>query len=81
MLRLSLTTVLTITGALAFIPTSHASNSWQEDRKLSKQHAEKKEWRRACRRGVLAAAAMEKDKALTVDYMAKIGKRCTEAGR
>ena len=59
----------------------HAGNAWQEDRKLSKQHAEKGEWKRACRRGVLAGAAMAKEKALTTDYMAKIGKRCTEAGR
>ena len=81
MLRLSLATVLSLSGVLAFVPQSVASNAWQEDRKLSKQHAEKGEWRRACRRGVLAGAAMAKDKALTTDYMAKIGKRCTEAGR
>lgn len=81
MLRLSLATVLSLSGVLAFVPQSDASNAWQEDRKLSKQHAEKGEWRRACRRGVLAGAAMAKDKALTTDYMAKIGKRCTEAGR
>ena len=81
MLRLSLATVLSLSGVLAFVPQSHASNPWQEDRKLSKQHAENGEWKRACRRGVLAGAAMAKDKALTTDYMAKIGKRCTEAGR
>ena len=81
MLRLSLATVLSLSGVLAFVPQSDASNAWQEDRKLSKQHAEKGEWKRACRRGVLAGAAMAKDKALTTDYMAKIGKRCTEAGR
>ena len=81
MLRLSLATALSLSGGLAFVPQSHASNAWQEDRKLSKQHAEKGEWKRACRRGVLAGAAMAKDKALTTDYMAKIGKRCTEAGR
>ena len=81
MLRLSLATVLSRSGVLAFVPQSHASNPWQEDRKLSKQHAENGEWKRACRRGVLAGAAMAKDKALTTDYMAKIGKRCTEAGR
>ena len=81
MLRLSLATVLSLSGVLAFVPQSDASNAWQEDRKLSKQHAEKGEWKRACRRGVLAGAAMAKEKALTTDYMAKIGKRCTEAGR
>ncbi len=81
MLRLSLATVLSLSGVLAFVPQSDASNAWQEDRKLSKQHAENGEWKRACRRGVLAGAAMAKDKALTTDYMAKIGKRCTEAGR
>ena len=81
MLRLSLATVLSLSGVLAFVPQSDASNAWQDDRKLSKQHAENGEWKRACRRGVLAGAAMAKDKALTTDYMAKIGKRCTEAGR
>ena len=81
MLRLSLATVLSLSGVLAFVPQSDASNAWQEDRKLSKQHAENGEWKRACRRGVLAGAAMAKDKALTTDYMAKIGKRCTIAGR
>ena len=81
MLRLSLALVLSMTGAMAFAPESHAGNSWQEDRKLSKQHAENGEWKRACRRGILAGAAMEKDKALTVDYMGKIGKRCSEAAR
>lgn len=81
MLRLSLATVLSLSGVLAFVPQSDASNAWQEDRKLSKQHAENGEWKRACRRGVLAGAAMAKDQALTTDYMAKIGKRCTEAGR
>ena len=81
MLRLSLATVLSLSGVLALVSQSEASNAWQEDRKLSKQHAEKGEWRRACHRGVLAGAAMAKDKALTTDYMAKIGKRCTEAGR
>ena len=81
MLRLSLATVLSLSGVLAFVPQSDANNAWQEDRKLSKQHAENGEWKRACRRGVLAGAAMAKDKALTTDYMAKIGKRCTIAGR
>ena len=81
MLRLSLALVLSMTGAMAFAPGSHAGNSWQEDRKLSKQHAEKGEWKRACRRGVMAGAAMAKEKALTVDYMGKIGKRCTEASK
>ena len=81
MLRLSLATVLSLSGVLAFVPQSDASNAWQEDRKLSKQHAENGDWKRGCRRGVLAGAAMAKDKALTTDYMAKIGKRCTEAGR
>ena len=83
MLRLSLATVLSLSGVLAFVPQSDANNAWQEDRKLSKQHAENGEWKRACRRGVLAGAAMaqDKEKALTTEYMAKIGKRCTEAGR
>ena len=81
MLRLSLAAVLSISGALAFIPQADASNPWKEDRKLSKQHAEKGEWKRACRFGILAAAAMTEQKALTVDYMGKIGKRCTEAAR
>ena len=81
MLRLSLALVQSMTGAMAFAPESHAGNSWQEDRKLSKQHAEKGEWKRACRRGVMAGAAMAEEKALTVDYMGKIGKRCSEAAR
>lgn len=81
MLRLSLATAFAISGALALVPQAQASNAWQEDRKLSKQHAENGEWKRACRRGILAGAAMEKDKALTVDYMGKIGKRCSESAR
>ena len=52
MLRLSLATVLSLSGVLAFVPQSDASNAWQEDRKLSKQHAENGEWKRECRRGV-----------------------------
>ena len=81
MLRLSLAAVLFISGALAVASPSHAANAWQEDRKLSREFAENGEWKRACRRGVLAAAAMAKEKALTVEYMARVGKRCTEAGR
>lgn len=52
MLRLSLATVLSLSGVLALVPQSEASNAWQEDRKLSKQHAENGEWKRECRRGV-----------------------------
>jgi len=81
MLRLSLAAMLSISGALALVPQSHAGNAWQEDRKLSKQYAGKEEWKRSCRHGILAGAAMIEDKALTVDYMEKIGKRCSEAAR
>lgn len=81
MIRLSLAAVVSIAGVLAFIPQAEASNPWKEDRKLSKQHAEKKEWKRACRFGILAGAAMAEQKSLTIDYMGKIGKRCTEAAR
>ena len=51
MLRLSLAAMLSISGALALVPQSHAGNAWQEDRKLSKQYAGKEEW------SVLAAMA------------------------
>lgn len=67
--------------SLGIVLPSQANNPWQEHRKLSKQHADKGEWRRACRQAVLAGAAMAKQDALTVDYMGKIGQRCTEAGR
>lgn len=82
MLRLSILTALTLSAGLALAPQSQAyANAWQENRKLSKQHAEKGEWRKACRRGVMAGAAMIEENALTVEYMARIGKRCTEAAR
>ena len=82
MLRLSLATALAFTSALALIPQSEAyANAWQKNRQLSKEYADKGEWRKACRRGILAGAAMIDGDALTVEYMARIGKRCTEAAR
>ena len=79
MLRLSIAAALTLSGVLAFIPQVHAKDAWKEDRKLSKEYAEKGKWKKACSYAVLAGAAMDEDEALTMGYMGKIGKRCTEA--
>ena len=79
MLRLSIAAVLTLSGVLAFIPQAHAKDAWKEDKKLSKEYAEKGKWRKACSYAVLAGAAMDEEESLTIDYMGKIGKRCAEA--
>ena len=79
MLRLSIAAVLTLSGVLAFVPEAHSKNEWREDRKLSKEYAEKGKWKKACIYAVSAGAAMDEAGALDIDYMGKIGKRCTEA--
>ena len=79
MLRFSIATVLTLSGVLAFIPQAHAKNAWKEDKKLSREYAEKGKWKKACSYAISAGAAMNEEEALTIDYMDKIGKRCIEA--
>ena len=79
MLRLSIAAVLTLSGVLAFAPEAHAKKEWKEDMKLSKEYAGKEKWKKACSYAVSAGAAMDEAEALTIDYMGKIGKRCTEA--
>ena len=79
MLRLSIAAVLTLSGVLVFIPQAHAKNAWKEDKKLSKEYAEKGKWKKACSYAVSAGAAMDEEESLTIDYMGKIGKRCAEA--
>ena len=79
MLRLSIAAVLTLSGVLAFVPEAHAKKVWKEDMNLSKEYAEKGKWKKACLYAVSAGAAMDESEALTLDYMGKIGKRCTEA--
>ena len=51
MLRLSIAAVLTLSGVLVFIPQAHAKNAWKEDKKLSKEYAEKGKWNKACSYG------------------------------
>ena len=81
MLRLSIAAVLTLSGVLAFIPQAHAKDAWKEDKKLSKEYAEKGKWKKACSYAVIAGAAMDEEEALSIGYMGKIGKRCTEAAK
>ena len=79
MQRLSIVAALTLSGVLAFTPQAHARDAWKEDKKLSKEYAEKGKWKKACSYAVSAGAAMDEDESLSIDYMGKIGKRCTEA--
>ena len=79
MLRLSIAAVLTLSGYLAFTLQAHAKDAWKDDKKLSKEYAEKGKWKKACSYAVSAGAAMDEEESLTIDYMGKIGKRCAEA--
>ena len=79
MLRLSIAAVLTLSGYLAFTLQAHAKDAWKDDKKLSKEYAEKGKWKKACSYAVTAGAVMDEEDNLTIDYMGKIGKRCTEA--
>lgn len=60
---------------------SHANRFWTENRKQSKIHADRGNWVRSCHQALAAGASMAAHTALTVDYMAVIGQRCTEASR
>jgi len=81
MIRLSLAALLSIAGVMTVVVPSEAATTWQEHRKKSADFAKNEQWRQACRQAVWAGAGMAKENFLTVDYMAKIGKRCSEAGR
>ena len=84
MIRLSLAALLSIAGVMTIVVPSEAqkaTTTWQEHRKKSADFAKNEQWRQACRQAVWAGAGMAKENFLTVDYMAKIGKRCSEAGR
>ena len=81
MLRLTLAALVSISGAVSIIAPSHAGPTWQEHRKKSSEYAKKEQWTKACRQAVWAGAGMASDNALSTEYMAKIGKRCTEAAR
>ena len=81
MTRFLLISFVAVSALLATAVPSRASNAWRQERELSKQYAVNGEWKRACRYAVLAGSEMAKAKSLSVDYMAKIGKRCTEAAR
>ena len=61
MLRLSIAAVLTLSGVLAFIPQAHAKDSWKEDKKLSKEYAEKGKWKKASSYAVSAGVAMDEE--------------------
>ena len=81
MFRLTLAALISISGAVSIVAPSDAATTWQEHRKKSSAYAKEGQWRNACRQAVWAGAGMASENALTSDYMAKIGKRCTEAGR
>ena len=62
------------------MPSQAKNQPWTKHREASKTAASEGKWKWACRQGILAGALMEKAGALSPNYMAKIGNRCTKAG-